>query len=124
MCGISGMFGRPDRATVGRMAQAMVHRGPDDDGFYLDDHVALGFRRLAIIDVAGGHQPLTNEDRSLMLVFNGEIYNHAPLRRRLESRGHAFRTGSDGEVILHLYEEEGAEFVNTLNGIFAFALWD
>lgn len=124
MCGISGMFGRPDREVVGRMAAAMVHRGPDDDGFYVDQQVALGFRRLSIIDVAGGHQPLTNEDHSLMLVFNGEIYNHAGLRRTLERRGHRFRTRSDGEVILHLYEEDGATCVNTLNGIFAFALWD
>lgn len=124
MCGINGMFGRPDRQVVGRMAAAMVHRGPDEDGFYVDHHVALGFRRLSIIDVAGGHQPLTNEDHSLRLVFNGEIYNHAGLRRRLESRGHRFNTHSDGEVILHLYEEDGPDFVNKLNGIFAFALWD
>jgi asparagine synthase (glutamine-hydrolysing) len=124
MCGISGMFGQPDRGVIGRMAAAMVHRGPDDDGFYVDEHVALGFRRLSIIDVSGGHQPLTNEDHSLMLVFNGEIYNHRGLRKRLESRGHRFRTQSDGEVILHLYEEQGADFINTLNGIFAFALWD
>jgi asparagine synthase (glutamine-hydrolysing) len=124
MCGISGMFGRPDRTTIARMAQAMVHRGPDDDGYYVDDQVALGFRRLSIIDVAGGQQPLTNEDRSLLLVFNGEIYNHPGLRRRLEARGHHFRTRSDGEVILHLYEEEGTAFIDSLNGIFAFGLWD
>src|SRR5258708_7536147 len=74
MCGIAGMFGSPDRSAVERMAAAMVHRGPDDDGFYVDDRVALGFRRLSIIDVAGGHQPLTNEDESIFLVMNGEIY--------------------------------------------------
>ncbi len=106
------------------MAAAMVHRGPDDDGFYFDAEAALGFRRLAVIDVAGGHQPLTNEDETLRLVFNGEIYNHLELRDALEARGHRFRTHSDGEVILHLYEEHGADFVNDLNGIFAFALWD
>lgn len=106
------------------MAAAMVHRGPDDDGFHVDEHVALGFRRLSIIDVAGGHQPLTNEDGSLRLVFNGEIYNHHELRAELEGRGHRFRTKSDGEVILHLYEEQGTKFVDRLNGIFAFGLWD
>jgi asparagine synthase (glutamine-hydrolysing) len=124
MCGIAGMFGRPDRAAVERMAAAMVHRGPDDDGFYVDDRVALGFRRLSIIDVAGGHQPLTNEDGSIVLVMNGEIYNHVELRRGLEARGHTLRTKSDGEVILHLYEEQGLSVVESLNGIFAFALWD
>lgn len=124
MCGICGMLGRPDGAIVRRMADAMAHRGPDDDGFFVDADVAFGFRRLAIIDVAGGQQPLTNEDETLRLVFNGEIYNHAELRAELSARGHRFRTGSDGEVILHLYEEQGADFVNTLNGIFAFALWD
>lgn len=106
------------------MAAAMVHRGPDDDGFHVDAHVALGFRRLSIIDVAGGHQPLTNEDGTLRLVFNGEIYNHHELRAELEARGHRFRTKSDGEVILHLYEEQGTKFVDRLNGIFAFGLWD
>ncbi len=124
MCGICGMVGRPDRDALGRMAVAMVHRGPDDDGFYLDDCVGLGFRRLSIIDVAGGHQPLTNEDASLHLVFNGEIYNHRELRTRLEASGHRFRTASDGEVILHLYEERGSALVEELNGIFAFALWN
>jgi asparagine synthase (glutamine-hydrolysing) len=106
------------------MAAAMVHRGPDDDGFYLDETAGLGFRRLSIIDVAGGHQPLTNEDGSLQLVFNGEIYNHPELRARLEEAGHRFCTHSDGEVILHLYEEQGPALVDDLNGIFAFALWN
>src|SRR2546428_2380446 len=124
MCGIAGMFGHPDRAVVERMAAAMVHRGPDDDGFYVDDQVALGFRRLSIIDVAGGHQPLTNEDESIFVVMNGEIYNHVELRHDLEARGHRFRTKSDGEVLVHLYEDQGPSFVEHLNGIFAFALWD
>ena len=124
MCGICGMVGRPERNTLGRMAVAMEHRGPDDDGFFVDAHAGLGFRRLSIIDVAGGHQPLTNEEQSLYLVFNGEIYNHAQLRLGLEQRGHRFRTHTDGEVILHLYEEKGPSLVSDLNGIFAFALWD
>ncbi|MDP1569134.1 MAG: asparagine synthase (glutamine-hydrolyzing) [Vicinamibacterales bacterium] len=124
MCGIAGMFGRPDQGTVRRMASAMVHRGPDDEGFHVDDDVALGFRRLSIIDVAGGRQPLTNEDGSVWLVFNGEIYNHLELRAGLEARGHQCRTHSDGEVLLHLYEERGVDFVDALNGIFACALWD
>lgn len=117
------MLGRPEREALGRMAAAMVHRGPDDDGFFLDGAAGLGFRRLSIIDVAGGHQPLTNEDASLHLVFNGEIYNHRELRTGLEARGHRFRTHSDGEVILHLYEEVGAAFPEHLNGIFACAVW-
>jgi asparagine synthase (glutamine-hydrolysing) len=124
MCGICGIVGRPERDALGRMAAAMVHRGPDDDGFYLDDVAGLGFRRLSIIDVTGGHQPLTNEDGSLQLVFNGEIYNHQELRARLERHGHRFRTHSDGEVILHLYEDKGPSLVDDLNGIFAFALWN
>ncbi len=118
------MVGRPERNALGRMAQAMTHRGPDDDGFYIDALAGLGFRRLSIIDIAGGHQPLTNETRSLHLVFNGEIYNHRELRAGLEARGHRFSTCSDGEVLLHLYEEQGASFVSGLNGIFAFALWN
>ena len=124
MCGICGIVGRPERRALGRMAAAMTHRGPDDDGFYLDAVAGLGFRRLAIIDVSGGQQPLTNEDASLHLVFNGEIYNHRELRAGLEARGHRFRTHSDGEVLLHLYEEHGAAFVSKLNGMFAFALWN
>jgi asparagine synthase (glutamine-hydrolysing) len=118
------MIGRPEREALGRMTTAMVHRGPDDDGFYLDQVAGLGFRRLSIIDVAGGHQPLTNENGRLHLVFNGEIYNHRELRTRLEEHGHRFRTQSDGEVILHLYEEKGPSLVDDLNGIFAFALWN
>lgn len=124
MCGICGMVGRPEREALGRMAAAMVHRGPDDDGFHVDDRAGLGFRRLSIIDVAGGHQPLANEDDTLHLVFNGEIYNHRELRAGLEARGHRFRTHSDGEVILHLYEDVGPAFPEQLNGIFACAVWN
>ena len=124
MCGICGMVGRPDRRALRRMASAMVHRGPDDEGFFVDDRAGLGFRRLSIIDVAGGHQPLVNEDGTIHVVFNGEIYNHVELRERLERQGHRFRTKSDGEVLLHLFEEQGPALVEELNGIFAFALWN
>ncbi len=124
MCGICGMIGRPDLDAVRRMTAAMVHRGPDDESYYSDAQAALGFRRLAIIDVAGGRQPLSNEDGSVQVVFNGEIYNHQELRSGLEARGHVLRSGSDGEVLAHLYEEVGSDLVEELNGIFAFALWD
>src|SRR3712207_6548018 len=103
MCGIAGMFERPDRAAIQRMAAAMQHRGPDDESFYEDEQVALAFRRLAIIDVAGGRQPLANEDGTVQVIFNGEIYNHRSLRAELESNGHCLRTNSDGEVLAHLY---------------------
>jgi asparagine synthase (glutamine-hydrolysing) len=124
MCGICGIVGQPDAGAVRRMARAMVHRGPDDESFYEDDGAVLGFRRLSIIDVAGGRQPLSNEDASIQVVFNGEIYNHRALRAELTGRGHYLRTGSDGEVIAHLYEEIGDGVVDRLNGIFAFAIWD
>jgi len=106
------------------MTSAMVHRGPDDESYFADDRAALGFRRLAIIDVSGGRQPLSNEDGSIQVVFNGEIYNHREVRTRLEQKGHRLRSGSDGEILPHLYEEQGEDFVDSLSGIFAFALWD
>ena len=124
MCGICGIVGEPDAGAVRRMARAMVHRGPDDEAFYEDGQAVLGFRRLSIIDVTGGRQPLSNEDGSIHVVFNGEIYNHQELRQDLERRGHVLRTHSDGEVISHLYEELGDDLVDRLNGIFAFAIWD
>jgi asparagine synthase (glutamine-hydrolysing) len=124
MCGIAGHVGIPDPVAVRRMARAMVHRGPDDEAFYEDAHAVLGFRRLSIIDLAGGRQPLSNEDGTIQVVFNGEIYNHRELRARLEQQGHTLRTGSDGEVLAHLYEEAGDRLVEMLNGIFAFAIWD
>ena len=124
MCGICGIVGQPDAGAVRRMARAMVHRGPDDEAFHEDGEAVLGFRRLSIIDVAGGRQPLSNEDGSVHVVFNGEIYNHRELRADLERRGHYLRTGSDGEVISHLYEELGDGLVDRLNGIFAFGIWD
>src|ERR1700736_4228285 len=128
MCGIAGfVVNRPREnrlEVLGRMTAALRHRGPDDEGAYIDDHVALGVRRLAVIDPAGGRQPIANEDGTIQVVLNGEIYNFAPLRDRLERRGHRFRTRSDAEVIVHAYEESGAECVHDLDGMFAFALWD
>jgi asparagine synthase (glutamine-hydrolysing) len=135
MCGIAGILeygenGRPvDREALARMTAALRHRGPDDDGFHFDETpggpaVGLGFRRLSIIDVAGGHQPMCNEDGSVWIVFNGEIYNFQELRRELEARGHRFRTRSDTETVVHLYEDMGADCVTRLNGMFALAIWD
>jgi asparagine synthase (glutamine-hydrolysing) len=128
MCGIYGIL-QLDGASVSAdmlrpMAQVTIHRGPDDEGVHADGPLAFGMRRLSIIDLAGGHQPLTNEDGTLWLIANGEIYNYRELRGTLAARGHRFRTGSDCETILHLYEEYGDDFVRHLNGMFAFALWD
>ena len=106
------------------MVGALRHRGPDGDAIRRIGPVVLAHTRLAIIDVAGGDQPLDSEDGAVTLIANGEIYNHLPLRARLEARGHRFATGSDCEAILHAYEESGLDCVRELNGIFAFALWD
>jgi asparagine synthase (glutamine-hydrolysing) len=129
MCGIAGIISRPalssdKTAKVARANQLLAHRGPDGDGSYANEHVVLAMRRLSIIDLATGWQPLYNEDRSLVLIANGEIYNYIELRRDLERQGHHFRTGSDCETILHLYEQHGYRFVDYLRGMFAFALWD
>ena len=106
------------------MMDRIVHRGPDDAGQYRDDHAALGFRRLAIIDLAGGHQPLSNENGTIWTVFNGEIYNFPALRRRLEAKGHDLRSSGDTEVLVHLYEDEGTRMFSLLRGMFALAIWD
>src|SRR5947207_1146268 len=129
MCGIAGFAGwqlgnEEARRTVRAMCDAIVHRGPDDCGYFVAPEVALGMRRLSIIDVAGGQQPIANEDGSIQVVFDGEIYNHHDLRRDLIARGHRFRTRSDTETIVHLYEEMGADCVTRLRGMFAIALWD
>ena len=124
MCGICGFAGFDDAALLRRMTAALCHRGPDSDGFFTSADASLGFRRLSIIDLEGGQQPLTNEDGSLRLILNGEIYNYRALREELARRGHRFATGSDAEVILHLYEDEGEALLARLEGMFAFALWD
>lgn len=126
MCGICGTVRLCSESLIKRMCDVMRHRGPDDEGYYLDkvNKVALGVRRLSIIDVEGGHQPIHNEDGSVWLVFNGEIYNYKELRIELEKKGHRFYTMTDTETIVHLYEEEGEDCVKKLNGMFAFALWD
>lgn len=124
MCGICGTYGIGDKKLVGDMCKLMAHRGPDDSGIYADDEVILGHRRLSIIDLKGGHQPLGNEDGSIWLVFNGEIYNFMELRGLLEKKGHRFSSKTDSEVIIHLYEEKGLSFASMLDGMFAFALWD
>jgi|CXWL01.1.fsa_nt_gi asparagine synthase (glutamine-hydrolysing) len=129
MCGIAGIISaKPLSAShyeqVSRMSDAMVHRGPDGSGFVQDSHLAMAMRRLSIIDVKHGWQPLYNEKKSLALIANGEIYNSRELRQELEARGHVFRTHSDCEVIVHLYEELGTACVHRLRGMFAFALWD
>src|SRR6266700_748225 len=128
VCGIAGLVGRGDEQVhadqVHHMCQTIVHRGPDDEGIYARGPVGLGMRRLSIIDLSGGHQPIHNEDQSVWVVFNGEIYNFPELRKELESRGHSFYTHSDTEIIVHLYEEMGAECFTKLRGMFAIALYD
>ena len=129
MCGIAGVVhthpgDMVDNATVHRMCEAIVHRGPDDEGIFVKDGVGLGMRRLSIIDLAGGHQPVFNEDKTIWIVFNGEIYNFPELRAELEKRGHRFYTHTDTEVIVHLYEDLGSDCVKKLRGMFAFALYD
>ena len=129
MCGIAGIAGqgvaeRYGQSVIKAMTDAMVHRGPDGDGFHVQGNVMLGHRRLSIIDLEGGNQPIYNEDRTLAIVFNGEIYNYKELRAELIKKGYRFQTESDTETIVHLYQEYGAKAVGKLNGMFAFAIWD
>jgi asparagine synthase (glutamine-hydrolysing) len=126
LCGICGEWNSSgvERETLARMNAALVHRGPDDEGQVVLGEAGLAMRRLAIIDLATGHQPIANEEGTIWIVGNGEIYNHRELRRGLAPRGHRFATESDVEVILHLYEERGERVVDELRGMFAFALWD
>src|SRR5882724_9006228 len=130
MCGINGIALSPrsglsvDPHALARMRDVITHRGPDDEGLFIDGPIGLGHRRLSIVDVASGHQPMTNEDASLHITYNGEIYNHADFRSTLEARGHTYQTHCDTETILHLYEEYGENCVTHLRGMFAFAIWD
>ena len=129
MCGITGYIDmrderNADQGILKRMADKIVHRGPDSSGYYTDGRVGLGFRRLSIIDLESGDQPIANEDNSIVLICNGEIYNYRELRQTLLEKGHIFRTNSDVEVLLHLYEEDGIGFLNKLNGQFAFVIQD
>ncbi len=128
MCGIGGIIdfstSTPDETVLRRMIGLMRHRGPDASGIFRDENAGLAHARLSIIDLCGGDQPIHNEDRSLWVVFNGEIFNYPELRKSLEARGHRFYTHSDTEVLVHLYEDYGPEFVHHLNGQFAIALWD
>jgi asparagine synthase (glutamine-hydrolysing) len=129
MCGIAGIIKFDPRETVEetrlkQMRDVLRHRGPDGEGLWIEGPVGLAHRRLAIVDVAGGHQPMANEDETVWIVYNGEIYNHAVLRKELEAKGHRYGTRSDTETILHLYEEEGERCVERLQGMFAFAVWD
>jgi len=129
MCGIAGRFNfsptQPiDRGRLRAMTTALAHRGPDADGYYVGDGIGLGHRRLSIIDLSTGDQPLSNEDGTIWTVFNGEIYNFADVRKELESYGHVFRTNTDTEIIVHGYEQWGPEAVTRFRGMFAIALWD
>jgi len=129
MCGICGKLAFDNQATISpslvkAMADTIRHRGPDDEGYYVSGPVGLGFRRLSIIDLKSGHQPLSNEDGSIWIVFNGEIYNYQDLRAFLLEKGHVFKTRTDTEVIVHLYEEFGPACLEKLRGMFSFAVWD
>ena len=124
MCGICGFVGISEDALLERMTSALAHRGPDGEGFFQEGDAGLGHRRLSIIDVAGGRQPIVSEDESLVLICNGEIYNHQTLREELLEKGHVFRTRSDNETVLHLYEEHGPDCLRRLNGMFALAIYE
>src|SRR5215469_6438388 len=129
MCGICGVynFGNPEpveRRVIQTMTRTLFHRGPDDEGYHIDGPLGFGFRRLSIIDLDGGHQPMSDSDESVWVIFNGEIYNFLELRRELEGHGRVFRTRSDTEVIVHGYKQWGDEVLNRLNGMFGLAIWD
>ncbi|MCX8116061.1 MAG: asparagine synthetase B, partial [Burkholderiaceae bacterium] len=128
MCGIYGIYqldgARAPAEWLPRMGRVTAHRGPDDEGVFAAGRCAIGMRRLSIIDLAGGHQPIANDDESLVVVCNGEIYNFRELRRELQAAGRRFKTHSDTEVVLHAYAQWGERFVERLNGMFGFGIWD
>ena len=129
MCGITGVYhfkgsGNVNRELLQRMTHVIRHRGPDADWIYVNENIGLGHRRLSIIDLSSGIQPMHNEDQTLWSVYNGETYNYPELKTKLIQKGHRFSTTSDTEVVLHLYEEKGSKCVQDLNGQFAFAIWD
>lgn len=129
MCGICGQYNFGDlepvsHRDIGEMTRTLVHRGPDDEGYHIAGPLGFGFRRLSIIDLDGGHQPMSDQDESVWVIFNGEIYNFPELRCELEGYGHVFRTNSDTEVIIHGYKQWGDEVLNRLNGMFGLAIWD
>src|SRR5713226_10554707 len=127
MCGIAGFYLREkqgDPRLLRAMCDQIRHRGPDDEGFHIDGGCGIGMRRLSIIDLSTGHQPMSNEDHSLWVVFNGEIYDYQALRATLLAQGHRFTTNSDTETLLHLYEQEGVAGISKLRGMFAYALWN
>src|SRR3954454_17335515 len=129
MCGIAGIVATDHLdhealARVTRMRDVITHRGPDEAGLHLDGAAALAYRRLSIVDLSTGQQPLSNEDGSIWVIFNGEIYNHAEVRAELQAHGHCYRTKSDTETIVHAYEQWGDECVHRFRGMFAFAIWD
>ena len=124
MCGFCGYINKKEKDSIKKMNDAIIHRGPDDESYYKDDFIAMGFRRLSIIDLKGGRQPMTNEDDSMVITFNGEIYNFKEIKEDLLKKGHKFKTNADTEVILHGYEEYKEKILDKLRGMFAFAIWD
>ena len=127
MCGFVGFYSRKienKEETVRNMGNMNIHRGPDSEGIYTDDEIAMGFRRLSIIDLAEGSQPMKNEDGSIIITFNGEIYNYQEIKKDLLEKGHIFRNNSDTEVLIHGYEEYGTDLLGKLRGMFAFVIWD
>lgn len=124
MCGFCGYINKKEKDSIKKMNDAIIHRGPDDESYYKDDFIAMGFRRLSIIDLKGGRQPMTNEDDSMIITFNGEIYNFKEIKEDLIKKGHKFKTNADTEVILHGYEEYKEKILDKLRGMFAFAIWD